>query len=151
MSQFNMLINGQMVPGASSIEVINPANEEVIAQCPVASQAQLDETVAAANAAFPSWAAKSYAERGALIKQLCGAIADNAEEFAQLLTQEQGKPLAAARDEVMFAQYFANFFAEQTVEPEVLSEDDNQRLEVLRRPLGVVAGICPWNFPLLIT
>lgn len=151
MKEYKMLINGQLVAGATSIEVINPANEQLVAHCPVASEAQLDEAVAAANAAFPAWAAHSYAERGALIKQLCGAIADNAEEFAQLLTQEQGKPLAAARDEVMFAQYFANYFAEQTVEPELLSEDDNQRLEVLRRPLGVVAGICPWNFPLLIT
>lgn len=151
MNDYKMLINGQLVAADKTIDVLNPANEQLVAKCPVASEAQLDEAVAAGNAALPGWAAKSYAERGAYIKKLCTAIADNAEEFAQLLTKEQGKPLAAARDEVMFAQYFANFFAEQTIEPEVLSEDDNQRIEVLRRPIGVVAGICPWNFPLLIT
>ena len=92
MKEYKMLINGQLVAGATSIEVINPANEQLVAHCPVASEAQLDEAVAAANAAFPAWAAHSYAERGALIKQLCGAIADNAEEFAQLLTNHSGRP-----------------------------------------------------------
>lgn len=151
MKQFKMLVAGELVAGPSSIDVINPANEEVLAQCPVADQDLLDKTVEAAQQAFSSWRKTSFTERGELLKKLTAAVEKRAEEFARLLTQEQGKPLAQARDEVMFAQIFANYFADQSIEAKVLSEDDNQRIEMHRQPLGVVAGICPWNFPLLIT
>lgn len=151
MSGYKLLIGGKLVAGASTIDVINPATEEVLAQCPVASEEQLDETVAAAQAAFKQWRNTTFAERGAYLKKLTAEVDRRGEEFARLLTQEQGKPLAQARDEVFFGQAFANYFSGETIEPEILSEDGNQRIEVHREPLGVVAGICPWNFPLLIT
>ena len=150
MSEYRMLIGGELVAGATEIDVINPATETVIARCPVASEAQLDDAVAAATEAFKSWSRTSLAERRDKLLALADALEERAEEFAHLLTLEQGKPLAQARDEVGFAQIFFRHFAEQQIPVEVLLEDEGQRIEVHRKPLGVVAGICPWNFPLLI-
>ena len=150
MSEFKMLINGQLVEGASAIDVINPATEEPVAQCPVASEEQLNQAVAAAKKAFVSWQHVSVADRRVMLKKFAEAIEANAEELAALLTQEQGKPLARAGEEVFFSGVFSNHFNELDVPTEVLMEDDAQRVEIHRRPLGVVAGICPWNFPLLI-
>lgn len=151
MTEYKMLIGGELVAGDTFIEVINPATEIVVAPCPVANEEQLDQAVAAAQAAFKSWSKTTYKERGELLKKLSAVVEANAEELALLLTQEQGKPLARARDEVMFAQLFVNHYSESRLPVEVLLDDDNQRVEISRKPLGVVAGICPWNFPLLIT
>ncbi|WP_299771575.1 aldehyde dehydrogenase family protein [uncultured Pseudoteredinibacter sp.] len=151
MTEYKLLIGGKLREGVSAIDVINPADETVVAKCAVADEAMLNEAVESAQLAYQSWRKLSFAERGAYIKKLTAAVEENAEDFARILTQEQGKPLAQARDEVMFAQIFANYFADCTIEDKVLSEDDNGRIEVLREPLGVVAGICPWNFPLLIS
>lgn len=151
MTEYKLLIGGKLREGASAIDVINPADETLVAKCPVADEAMLNEAVESAQLAYQSWRKLSFAERGSYIKKLTAAVEENAEDFARLLTLEQGKPLAQARDEVMFAQIFANYFADCTIEDKVLSEDDNGRIEVLREPLGVVAGICPWNFPLLIS
>ena len=151
MSNYKMLIAGELVDGNSEIDIINPANETVVAACPVASEAQLNQAVASAKSAFATWKNTSYAERSALLKKMIATIEANADELAEIITLEQGKPLARAKDEVMFSQLFAGHFADQVIDNEILMEDENQRVEVLRRPLGVVAGICPWNFPLLIT
>ncbi|MBB6520954.1 aldehyde dehydrogenase family protein [Pseudoteredinibacter isoporae] len=151
MTQYKMLIDGELRDGVASIDVVNPADESVVAQCPVADEAMLNQAVESAHKAYLSWRKLSFSERGAYIKKLTTAVEENAEAFARILTQEQGKPLAQARDEVMFSQLFANHFAECEIENKVLSDDDNGRIEVLREPLGVVAGICPWNFPLLIS
>jgi len=151
MTEYKLLIGGKLREGVSEIDVINPADETVVAKCPVADEAMLNEAVESAQLAYQSWRKLSFAERGSYIKKLTAAVEENAEDLARLLTLEQGKPLTQARDEVMFAQIFANYFADCTIEDKVLSEDDNGRIEVLREPLGVVAGICPWNFPLLIS
>ena len=148
---YQMLINGSLVDGNDTVDVINPANETVVAPCPVASLSQLEEAVAAANKAFSSWKNTTFEERAEKIAAMNAVIAANADELAEILVKEQGKPLAAAQAEVMFSQMFAEHFASIQSEPTVLMETDEQRVEVHRRPLGVVAGICPWNFPLLIT
>lgn len=151
MTHYKLLIGGELCDGVGSIDVINPADESVVAQCPVADEAMLNSAVEAANQAFHGWRSLSFSERGMYVKKLTAAVEEHAEDFARILTQEQGKPLAQARDEVMFAQIFANYFADCSIEDKVLSEDENGRIEVIREPLGVVAGICPWNFPLLIS
>lgn len=151
MDSFKLLINGQLVVGASAIPVINPANEEAFAECPVADDQQLNDTVAAAKAAFQTWKKTTFDERAAAVNAIVAAIHDNADELARLLTLEQGKPLAAAQAEVMFSEMFAQHFATLRSTPTIHTETDEQRIEIHRRPLGVVAGICPWNFPLLIT
>ncbi len=148
---YQMLINGTLTDGTDSIGVINPANESVVAQCPVASTEQLNDAVAAAQLAFQSWKNTSFAERAEKIAAMNAAIAANADELAAILVQEQGKPLEAAQAEVMFSQMFAEHFASMSTEPSVLMETEDQRVEIHRRPLGVVAGICPGTSPLLIT
>jgi acyl-CoA reductase-like NAD-dependent aldehyde dehydrogenase len=152
MTEYRMLIGGELVTTAKTIDVINPATEECIAQCPVASAQQLDQTVDQANAALKNWKQTPIGDRAAMLIRLADIVEENAEDFAKLLTLEQGKPLSQARDEVMFGQLFVRHFADNAQMPvTVLLEDDSQRVEVHRKPLGVVAGICPWNFPLLIT
>ena len=93
MSDYNLLIDGKMVPGDLTMPVLNPATEEVLAQCPRASKDQLDKAVAAAKAAFPAWAATPIEQRRALVIKMAEAIEANTNELARLLTSEQGKPL----------------------------------------------------------
>jgi acyl-CoA reductase-like NAD-dependent aldehyde dehydrogenase len=150
MQNYAMLIDGKLVDGQSHTSVLNPATEEVVGESPVASEAQLDLAVEAANRAFPAWSASSVAERAECMAGLVDVLQSYGDEFAKLLTLEQGKPLSGAKDEVLFSQLFATHFMENAeMPPELLFEDDTQRVEIHRRPLGVVAGICPWNFPLL--
>ena len=150
MSDYKMLINGVLVDGESDMAVINPANEEEFARCPVANERQLNAAVAAANKAFPAWSGKTYAQRQACLIAVADILNANAEELSTLLTKEQGKPKAQADGEVMFAEGFCRYFAEQKIESEVRLDAEEQRIEIHHRPLGVVAGIMPWNFPLLI-
>jgi acyl-CoA reductase-like NAD-dependent aldehyde dehydrogenase len=96
MESFNLLINGRMVAGDSTMPVINPATEETLAACPWASVDQLNEAVAAAKAAFPAWAATPIDERRKAIAQIADVIEKNSGELARLLTLEQGKPIADA-------------------------------------------------------
>src|ERR1700726_1585674 len=101
MSDYNLLIDGQMVPGDLTMPVLNPATEEVLVQCPRASKGQLDAAVAAAKAAFPGGAATPIEERRKLVIKIADAIEANAGELARILTSEQGKPLADVTGEVM--------------------------------------------------
>src|ERR1700749_140745 len=101
MSDYQLLIDGQMVPGDLTMPVLNPATEEVLAQCPRASKDQLDKAVAAAKAAYPAWAATPIEQRRALVIKMAEAIEANTGELERLLTSEQGKPLADATGEVM--------------------------------------------------
>src|SRR3984957_7333672 len=100
MSDFNLLIDGKMVPGDLMMPVLNPASEEVLVQCPRASNAQLDAAVAAAKAAFPAWAAPPIVERRKRVAKRADFIEANVGELAPLLTSEQGKPIGDATGEV---------------------------------------------------
>ncbi len=150
MSDFKLLINGQLVAGAGVMDVINPATGEPFTQCPRADEAQLNEAVAAAKAAFPAWAAKTVAERAALVNKLADALEARSEEFAQLLTKEQGKPLDQAMYEIMGSVFTLRAFSEMKIEPKVLRDDGTNRVVEYRTPLGVVATITPWNFPVIL-
>lgn len=147
---FRMLIGGELVSSSKSLDIVNPATEKVAATIPVATVEQLDAAVDAARRAFSTWKITDIGERRAMLQQLAEVIEENAEELAQLLTLEQGKTIADARNEVLFTGLFLQNMKEHDFDPEVLLEDDAQRVEIHRRPLGVVAGIVPWNFPLLV-
>lgn len=147
---YHMLIDGQLVGSTKTMDVVNPANEELVARIPVATVDQFNEAAAAARRAFGDWKKTTTVERRALLEKLAKAIEENAEELAQILTSEQGKTIGDARDEVMFTGLFLQNLKDHDFDPEVLLEDDTQRVEIHRRPLGVVAGITPWNYPLLI-
>lgn len=139
-----------MVPGDLEMPVINPATEEVIARCARASSRQLGEAVAAAKAAFPAWAARNLAERQAMVARIADTIETHLDELATLLTREQGKPFAAAKGETAAMAMFFRHFASLDLAVEVLEESGTRRVELRRRPLGVVAAIVPWNYPLSI-
>ena len=147
---FKLLINGALVDGAASMPVLNPATEEVLADCPTASEAQLNEAVDAAQAAFKSWKNTSIDERRAKLGEIADIIDANSEELARTLTQEQGKPLADAMGEVAGAALFFRYFQSLDLPVEVLEDSDTQRVEIHRNPLGVVGAIIPWNFPIIL-
>ena len=150
MSDYKLLINGALVDGDAEMDVINPATEEVLAKCPRASEAQLDAAVAAAQAAFPAWRDTPIAERKAKLTEIADIIQANATELARLLTQEQGKPLADATGEVYGASAFFRYFTMLDLPVKVLDDSETRKVEVHRRPLGVVGAIVPWNFPIIL-
>ena len=147
---YKLLIDGALVDGAGSMPVLNPATEEVLAECPTASEAQLNEAVDAAQVAFKSWKNTSMDERRAKLGEIADIIDANSEELARTLTQEQGKPLADAMGEVAGAALFFRYFQSLDLPVEVLEDSDTQRVEIHRNPLGVVGAIIPWNFPIIL-
>jgi acyl-CoA reductase-like NAD-dependent aldehyde dehydrogenase len=150
MSAYKLLIGGKLVDGDATMDVINPANEEVLATCPRGSKAQLDKAVAAAKAAFPAWAAKPIAERKAVLNAVADAIEKNAAELGRLLTQEQGKPLADAIGEAYGLAAFCRYFTSLDLPEKILEDSGTRKVEMRRKPLGVIGCIVPWNFPLIL-
>jgi aldehyde dehydrogenase (NAD+) len=149
-TQYKNLINGEMVETGAWMDVVNPANEEVIGQVPACGADELDRAVAAARAAFKTWKNTSHEERQAACMAISAAIKDNADELFRLLTSEQGKPHAQAKGEIFGAAGISK--AQSTLKlDDVISEDSDARLSRTRRvPVGVVGGIVPWNFPLMM-
>jgi acyl-CoA reductase-like NAD-dependent aldehyde dehydrogenase len=147
---YKMLIDGKLVDGAQTLDVFNPATGGVLEVCPRADEAQLNEAVAAAKGAFPAWSALSYEQRRSKVEALADALEARADEFARLLTQEQGKPLPQAQGEVGGAAYGLRAFAAMKIDSRTLRESDSERIVEQRTPLGVVGAIMPWNFPILL-
>ncbi len=150
MSDYKLLIGGKLVDGDQTLDVINPATEEVFATVARASERQADEAIEAAATAFPGWAETPIAERQAKVAALADAIAANADRLARTLTQEQGKPLAEAMGEVAWTEGYLRHYATLTIEERTIQDDANGLVQIRRKPLGVVAGIVAWNFPLLV-
>ncbi len=149
-TQYKNLINGEMVDTGEWLDVVNPANEEVIGQVPACGKDELDKAVAAARAAFKTWKNTSFEERQAACMAISGAIKENAEELYRLLTSEQGKPHEQAKGEIYGAAGMSAAQATLKLE-DVINEDSDQRLSRTRRvPVGVVGGIVPWNFPVMM-
>lgn len=147
---YRLLIGGELVHGTSSFDVIDPATGRAFARCPKADGKLLDEAVAAARQAFAQWSALDADERAALIGALADQLEARAEDFARLLTAEQGKPLAQAQGEVFGSVYILRAFAPRRLEPKVLRDEGGNRVIEHRTPLGVCAAITPWNFPLIL-
>ena len=150
MEALKLLINGNLVAGDQTMPVLNPASEEVLTECPRGSVAQLNEAVAAAKAAFPAWAKTDIGARRKIIGEIADLIDANANELARTLTQEQGKPLAEAAAEVGGMAAFFRYFATLDLSMRVIEDSGERRVELHRRPLGVVGAIIPWNYPLLL-
>lgn len=150
MSDYAMLIGDGRVRGDALFDVVNPANEEVIARVPDCTRAELDSAVAAARAAFPAWAARSIGERRDLLNALGDAVLARTDELKRLLTSEQGKPHAEAEGEVIGAGYWLKGAASLDL-PVTVNEDSAERYSETRHvPIGVVGAIAPWNFPLIL-
>ncbi len=149
-TQYKNLINGQMISTDEMLDVVNPANEEVIGQVPSCGEAELNEAVAAARAAFPAWSKKSIDERRAVVQAISATIKENSDELFRLLTAEQGKPHAQAQGEIIGASMMAGAQSTLDLDDEI-NEDSEERLSRTRRvPVGVVGGIVPWNFPVMM-
>ena len=144
-----MTIDGNSIAGDTSFGVINPATGAVFAQAPACSRAQLDAAMDAASRAFRPWKRDGDARRAALVA-CAEAIKARVGELAPILTQEQGKPLARAAEEVIGAAVWLQYTASLAIPVEVVQDDANVRIEVRRRPYGVVGAITPWNFPVLL-
>lgn len=150
MSDYKLLIGGELVDSDATLDVINPALGEKFVTVPRASLAQADQAVAAAKAASPGWAAISLAQRRACLLALADAIATDADHLARLLVQEQGKPLAEAQGEVAWTQGYLRHYATLDLPDRVIQDDESGYIAVRHKPLGVVVGIIAWNFPLLV-
>lgn len=149
--QPELFINGAWRLGEGSYEVRNPATGEVIAEVAKAGASATHAAIAAADSAFPAWRARPAAERGAIVRRWGELMLERKADLAQLLTLEQGKPLAEAEGEVAYAASFLFWFAEEArrVYGEVIAAPrENAQIIVTLEPVGVVAAITPWNLPL---
>jgi acyl-CoA reductase-like NAD-dependent aldehyde dehydrogenase len=150
MQPFQMIINGRAVAGALTMDVINPATGDVLTTCPRADAKQLESAVQAAKAAFPAWAKLGIAARRAKIMAIADSLEARIDELARLLTAEQGKPLREAMGEIGGSAAILRILASLDLPPKVLKEDAREKIVEHRTPLGVVAAITPWNFPMSI-
>ena len=146
-------INGAWVDASdgASFAVDNPADGTLVARVADVEPAQAEAAIAAAQAAFGPWRARTAKDRAALLRRWFELMLAHADDLAALMTLEQGKPLAEAKGEVAYAASFIEWFAEQgkRVAGDTLSPvAPNTRMLVLREPIGVCAAITPWNFPL---
>jgi acyl-CoA reductase-like NAD-dependent aldehyde dehydrogenase len=149
MGDFVMTIAGEAVPTAETFGVKNPATGEVFAQAPECTRAQLDAAFDAAHKAARDWKSDEAARRAALLK-VADVLLASTGELVPVLTSEQGKPLGDAGIEVFAAAIWSQYFANLETPAQIIQDDDTAFVEVARRPLGVVAAITPWNFPLTL-
>jgi acyl-CoA reductase-like NAD-dependent aldehyde dehydrogenase len=147
---YRLLIDGKLVEGAATLDVIDPATGQVFEQCARADVAQLNAAVAAAKRAFPAWSARPHAERRAALEKLADAMEARQEEFCTLLTLEQGKPTPQAQFEIGGSVAALRYFGAQELPIELIRETDAEKILEQRTPLGVIAAITPWNFPVIL-
>lgn len=152
MREFPLVIDGRAVAAQRHRPVINPSTGKPVGLAPLASLQDLDAAVLAAKRAFAGWSAKSSDERAALCLQLADRIEANAEELAHLLTLEQGKPLngLGSRFEIGGAAAWTRYTASLDLPVEVVQDGPEGRVELHRKPIGVVGAITPWNWPVMI-
>jgi acyl-CoA reductase-like NAD-dependent aldehyde dehydrogenase len=150
--RYDLIVGGEKVATSKHFEIRDPGNGEVVGECPIATRQDVDRAVDAAREAFKSWSRSSDAERKDAVNRMADAIHANMEELAELLTREQGKPLngLGSRFELHGAEAWARHTGSLDLPVEVLSDDESGRVELHRKPLGVVGSITPWNFPVMI-
>ena len=149
-TDFTMTINGAGVAGAEKYGIENPATASVFAHAPNCTDDELESAVAAARAAFPAWSKTDIAQRRAVMQAIAGVLAQNAQSLASLLTREQGKPHQQAMADVLGGAHWFMETAKLDL-PETITEDSEQRYHATRyHPLGIVAAIVPWNYPVLM-
>ncbi|MEE2638144.1 MAG: aldehyde dehydrogenase family protein [Acidobacteriota bacterium] len=142
----HMTIDGARVMSGSTFDVVNPATGEAFAEAPDCTRDQLDDAMHSAAATFASWR-RDESSRRQLLLTCAEALIRHAEELAELLTREQGKPLPKAAGEIIGAAKWFTYTAGLEIPIDVALDNDRVRVEVRRRPHGVVAAITPWNYP----
>ena len=154
-TQHKNLVGGEWVDSldGETMEVLNPSTGEVIAEVPRGSERDVERAVAAAKAAWEEWSQKTPKDRMELLLELADVMEENAEELWQLESQNVGKPASIARDEIPFSADNLRFFAgaARNLEGKSAAEYVEGYTSIVRRePLGIVAGITPWNYPLMM-
>ena len=137
--------------GCKNLEVYNPATGALVQSVPQGRREDVIAAIDAAEEAFPSWSGRTAKERSMLLRRWHDLVVANVDDLARILTAEQGKPIAEARGEILFGAAFFEWFAEEAkrVYGETIPAPNvDQRLLVLRQPIGVCAAITPWNFPM---
>ncbi|QBP41288.1 NAD-dependent succinate-semialdehyde dehydrogenase [Paenisporosarcina antarctica] len=146
-----MYINGEWVgKDLEVLDVVNPANGQIVGSVPIGGEVEANQAIDAAYDAFQTWSKTTAYERASYLKKLHELMVEHQDELAQIMTAEMGKPINEARGEVIYAAAFLEWYAEEgkRVYGEILpSHMTNKRLQVWKRPVGVVAAITPWNFP----
>lgn len=155
MKAFDNFINGEFVPSNSEkrVEVMNPATGSVICTVPDSTQQDVEAAIAAASHAQRSWSALPAAKRAGHLKALAAKIRQHVEPLARVITEEQGKTLGLARVEVEFTADYLEYMAEwgRRIEGEIIESDrEGETIFLFRRPIGVIGGILPWNFPFFL-
>ena len=150
-----MTINGQQSQSTDYCDVINPATGQGFAQSQQGNVDELNKAVAAAKLAFKSWSQTSSAERKEKMLALAGVLEANMPELMALVTQETGKPMGGLNNvgsgmEVGGSIAWTQMTAELELAVDVVQDNDSARIEVHRKPLGVIGSITPWNWPLMI-
>ncbi|MBK9253090.1 MAG: aldehyde dehydrogenase family protein [Proteobacteria bacterium] len=146
-TSFSLLIDGQAVTPAATLEVVNPATGRVFARCPAAGPAELDAAVAAARRAFPAWRALGFAARAERIARFAELLSSQAETLSRLLTQEQGKPVGQSKEEIARGATLSVGMTKIPIESEVILDNAERYIELRYQPLGVAGIITPWNAP----
>jgi acyl-CoA reductase-like NAD-dependent aldehyde dehydrogenase len=149
LTDLSMTVGGVALPAAATFDVVNPATGAVFAQAPECTQAQLDTAFESAAKAYRDWRTDLDARR-AVLDRVGDLLMASAGDLAPILTAEQGKPLGQASGEIFGAGMWFKYFAALELPREIIQDDDSMVSEIIRRPLGVVAAITPWNFPLLL-
>jgi succinate-semialdehyde dehydrogenase/glutarate-semialdehyde dehydrogenase len=150
--QHNAYINGewQGAEDGATLEVKNPATGALIGTVPRMGASETRRAIAAANAAWPAWRAKTAKERSVILRKWHDLMMENADDLALILTTEQGKPLAEAKGEIGYAASFLEWFAEEGKRiygDTIPTPANDKRIVVTKEPVGVCAAITPWNFP----
>lgn len=151
--QYSMLIDGELVTREKTIPVLNPATEEVISEVPEADASLVDAAVAAATRAQRDWARLPAIRRAAYLREIATTIRGQREHLARIITEEQGKILPLARIEVDFSADYLDYMAEMArrYEGEIIPSDrPGENILLYKAPIGVIAGILPWNFPFFL-
>ncbi|MDW8847558.1 NAD-dependent succinate-semialdehyde dehydrogenase [Erwinia sp. MMLR14_017] len=149
--QTGYFVGGQWLRGTATFDVVNPATGEVIAQVARAGKAETEKAIDAAEKAFPAWRAKTAKERSEILYRWYQLMIENKTWLGKLMTAEQGKPVKEAEGEVEYAASFIQWFAEQAkrANGEIIPPAKaGSRILATREPVGVVAAITPWNFPM---
>lgn len=145
------LIGGEWVTSKDTFPVYDPATGEEVARVPNLGAADTTRAIDAASAALPAWSAKTAKDRAAVLKRWFDLVTAQTEALAQLMTTEQGKPLAEARGEVTYGASFIEWFAEEGKRAygrTIPTTASSKRYITIKQPIGVVAAIAPWNFPI---
>lgn len=152
MQTYKNHVNGKLLEPLESLEIFNPANGQSLGLAAISNEQEVDLAVQSAKDAQKNWAKYSDKERKEIINKVAEVLQKNADYLAKLITKEQGKPLSGpgSRFEMQACIGWTQVPASLNLEPEIIFEDNQRKDTVHRVPLGVIAAIAPWNWPLMI-